>query len=117
MTSRSFILLTAVCCSVCLAGCGAPKPPMPSGERIPVNADFASKTEERTSLADERPSFDPFESGKPQSSPSPADKPNADQAAGNPVVSPVVLEALPVTEEPVVLQPEASAVQVEPVKQ
>ena len=53
-----------ICCalaltSLFLTGCGAPKPPLPSGERIPVNTVPHSQTVNRSRLADEPPSLDP----------------------------------------------------------
>lgn len=41
------ILLTLL--TVALVGCGAPKPPLPSGERMPINPDTASYFEAQQS--------------------------------------------------------------------
>lgn len=44
-----------------LSGCGAPKPPMPSGERFPVNVPNPITHSERNVSFPSRPSVDPFE--------------------------------------------------------
>ena len=94
--------LQTICCaltltSLFLTGCGAPKPPLPSGERIPVNSTHASQTATRSRLADEPPSLDPFE--KPAVAP--VVVPLSDSILPNAVSesSPVVLQAAPVEEE------------------
>ena len=90
-----------ICCalaltSLFLTGCGAPKPPLPSGERIPVNSAPLSQTVNRSRLADEPPSLDPFE--KPAVAPvvEPlTDSLPPDDASEN---VPVVLQAAPAEE-------------------
>lgn len=44
-----------------LGGCGAPKPPMPSGERFPVNVSNPITQSERNVSFPSRPSVDPFD--------------------------------------------------------
>ena len=90
-----------ICCalaltSLFLTGCGAPKPPLPSGERIPVNSAPLSHAVNRSRLADEPPSLDPFE--KPAVAP--VVVPLSDSILPNAVSesSPVVLQAAPVEE-------------------
>lgn len=91
-----------ICCalaltSLFLTGCGAPKPPLPSGERIPVNSAPLSQTVNRSRLADEPPSLDPFE--KPAVTPVvvPLNDSVASDAASE--SAPVVLQAAPAEEE------------------
>lgn len=91
-----------ICCalaltSLLLTGCGAPKPPLPSGERIPVNSATQSQALNRARLADELPSLDPFE--KP--SVNPVAMPQTDSLPPNAAQesAPVVLQAAPTQEE------------------
>lgn len=86
-----------ICCalaltSLFLTGCGAPKPPLPSGERIPVNTVPHSQTVNRSRLADEPPSLDPFE--KPAVAPWSCHWPTSFPDAAS-ESAPVVLQAAP----------------------
>lgn len=90
------------CCALALTslfliGCGAPKPPLPSGERIPVNSTHESSAVTRSRLADEPPSLDPFE--KPVAVP--VVMPLNDSVASDAALesAPVVLQAAPAEEE------------------
>ena len=94
-----------ICCalaltSLFLTGCGAPKPPLPSGERIPVNSTQESPTVTRSRLADEPPSLDPFE--KPAAAP--VVVPLNDSVASDAALesAPVVLQAAPAKDEDLV---------------
>lgn len=86
-----------ICCalaltSLFLTGCGAPKPPLPSGERIPVNSAL-SEAVNRSRLADEPPSLDPFE--KPAVSPVVVPLPDSLPSNAATESAPVVLQAAP----------------------
>lgn len=88
-----------LCCafaltSMILAGCGAPKPPLPSGERIPVNS--SAETEPRQRLADEQPSLDPFEEITVSPVLPQGDKTNTPPDTN---AAPVVLEAEPQSQQ------------------
>lgn len=91
-----------ICCalaliSLFLTGCGAPKPPLPSGERIPVNSTHESPAVTRSRLADEPPSLDPFE--KPTAAP--VVVPLNDSATSGAALesAPVMLQVAPAEEE------------------
>lgn len=44
MTTRIKLILTATICALLTTACGAPKPPMPSGERIAINGQPTKET-------------------------------------------------------------------------
>lgn len=84
-----------ICCalaltSLFLTGCGAPKPPLPSGEHIPVNSAPLSHAVNRSRLADEPPSLDPFE--KPAVAPVVVPLPDSLPPTATSESAPVVLQ-------------------------
>lgn len=98
-----------ICCALALTalfltGCGAPKPPLPSGERIPVNGTQESQAVTRSRLADEPPSLDPFE--KPTIAPVVVPLSDSVPPTATPENEPVVLQAAPLEEESLSLAPE-----------
>lgn len=97
-----------ICCaltltSLLLTGCGAPKPPLPSGERIPVNSAPLSQDVNRFRLADEPPSLDPFE--KPTVAPMVVPLTDSLPSDATSEHAPVVLQAAP-KEESLSLSPD-----------
>lgn len=99
------IYCAMVLTSLLLTGCGAPKPPLPYGDRIPVNGALESSVVNRSRLADEPMSMDPFE--KPAVAPVVLQMTDPVPSQAPQVSEPVMLHAAPAEEENLSLSPDA----------